>query len=138
MVTASHLPFNRNGFKFCTDKGGLEKADIADLLSRAAQAAADEGVRAVPEPYADAGRVMAACLHTEPSLIASVRLTAQKHRLCVCFVCRMSLLYVVYIAVFLSKQTRNPSRCIGSFFTTVFPGCVTTYSQAHYHTQLAN
>ncbi len=33
MITASHLPFNRNGFKFFTSKGGLEKADITELLT---------------------------------------------------------------------------------------------------------
>ncbi|MDD3767011.1 MAG: phosphomannomutase/phosphoglucomutase [Eubacteriales bacterium] len=33
MVTASHLPFNRNGFKFFTPSGGLEKQDIAEILS---------------------------------------------------------------------------------------------------------
>ena len=32
MITASHLPFNRNGFKFFTPNGGLEKADIKDIL----------------------------------------------------------------------------------------------------------
>lgn len=32
MVTASHLPFNRNGFKFFTPEGGLEKQDIAEIL----------------------------------------------------------------------------------------------------------
>ena len=32
MVTASHLPFNRNGLKFFTPKGGLDKGDIATLL----------------------------------------------------------------------------------------------------------
>ncbi|MBQ7566152.1 MAG: phosphomannomutase/phosphoglucomutase [Oscillospiraceae bacterium] len=36
MITASHLPFNRNGFKFFTAEGGLEKADIAAILSLAA------------------------------------------------------------------------------------------------------
>lgn len=35
MITASHLPFNRNGFKFFTDKGGLEKQDIAEILALA-------------------------------------------------------------------------------------------------------
>lgn len=35
MLTASHLPFNRNGFKFFTNKGGLEKKEIAELLSLA-------------------------------------------------------------------------------------------------------
>ncbi|MBR0163896.1 MAG: phosphomannomutase/phosphoglucomutase [Lachnospiraceae bacterium] len=34
MVTASHLPFNRNGFKFFTKEGGFEKADITELLTR--------------------------------------------------------------------------------------------------------
>ena len=36
MITASHLPFNRNGFKFFTPKGGLEKQDIAEILKFAA------------------------------------------------------------------------------------------------------
>ena len=31
MVTASHLPFNRNGFKFFTKDGGLESADIKQI-----------------------------------------------------------------------------------------------------------
>ena len=35
MITASHLPFNRNGFKFFTSEGGLEKADIKEILSYA-------------------------------------------------------------------------------------------------------
>lgn len=36
MITASHLPFNRNGFKFFTSGGGLEKQDIAAILAHAA------------------------------------------------------------------------------------------------------
>jgi phosphomannomutase len=32
MITASHLPFNRNGFKFFTNKGGLDKKDITQIL----------------------------------------------------------------------------------------------------------
>ncbi|MBO5339543.1 MAG: phosphomannomutase/phosphoglucomutase [Oscillospiraceae bacterium] len=36
MITASHLPFNRNGFKFFTKDGGLEKQDIAAILAFAA------------------------------------------------------------------------------------------------------
>lgn len=39
MVTASHLPFNRNGLKFFTPKGGLDKGDIAALLDIAEQGA---------------------------------------------------------------------------------------------------
>lgn len=33
MVTASHLPMERNGMKFFTAEGGLEKADIANILA---------------------------------------------------------------------------------------------------------
>lgn len=33
MITASHLPFNRNGFKFFTENGGLEKEDIKQILA---------------------------------------------------------------------------------------------------------
>ena len=32
MITASHMPYNRNGFKFFTPEGGLEKEDIAEIL----------------------------------------------------------------------------------------------------------
>ena len=35
MLTASHLPFNRNGLKFFTKNGGLEKADISAILELA-------------------------------------------------------------------------------------------------------
>ena len=35
MITASHLPFNRNGLKFFTPDGGLEKADIKEILTLA-------------------------------------------------------------------------------------------------------
>ncbi len=37
MLTASHLPFNRNGLKFFTPQGGLEKQDITDILALAKQ-----------------------------------------------------------------------------------------------------
>ena len=36
MLTASHLPFNRNGVKLFTAGGGFEKADIAAVLALAA------------------------------------------------------------------------------------------------------
>lgn len=36
MITASHLPYNRNGFKFFTSEGGLGKVDIKNILERAA------------------------------------------------------------------------------------------------------
>ena len=40
MITASHLPFNRNGFKFFTCNGGLESADIKEILAFAESDAA--------------------------------------------------------------------------------------------------
>ncbi len=37
MVTASHLPFNRNGLKFFSRESGLEKDDIREILEMAAE-----------------------------------------------------------------------------------------------------
>lgn len=37
MLTASHLPFNRNGLKFFTAQGGLGKGDITQILRLAAE-----------------------------------------------------------------------------------------------------
>lgn len=37
MITASHLPYNRNGMKFFTEKGGLEASDIKKILSYASK-----------------------------------------------------------------------------------------------------
>ncbi|GJT77995.1 phosphoglucosamine mutase family protein [Tanacetum coccineum] len=36
VVHYGHLPYNRNGFKFFTNAGGLGKSDIKDILARAA------------------------------------------------------------------------------------------------------
>lgn len=33
MITASHLPFNRNGFKFFDKNGGLDKKDIQQIIA---------------------------------------------------------------------------------------------------------
>lgn len=59
MITASHLPFNRNGFKFFTKDGGLNKKDITEILDAAAS---DERIAELGEPkfvereYFDMGR----------------------------------------------------------------------------------
>lgn len=37
MITASHLPYNRNGIKFFDKDGGLEHEDITDVLTAAAE-----------------------------------------------------------------------------------------------------
>ena len=49
MITASHLPFNKNGLKFFTPEGGLEGKDIADILAMAAEGAALSGSGCVQE-----------------------------------------------------------------------------------------
>ncbi len=50
MITASHLPFNRNGLKFFDADGGLEKTDIRWLLETAKTLEPkDEGGLADPE-----------------------------------------------------------------------------------------
>lgn len=36
MITASHLPFNRNGIKFFSHDGGLEASDVQEILQLAA------------------------------------------------------------------------------------------------------
>ena len=38
MITASHLPYNRNGLKFFTAAGGADKADIQKILTYASEA----------------------------------------------------------------------------------------------------
>lgn len=43
MLTASHLPFNRNGLKFFTSQGGLGKSDIKEILALAEQNIFAEG-----------------------------------------------------------------------------------------------
>ncbi|KAL5994604.1 hypothetical protein ACLOJK_024657 [Asimina triloba] len=37
MMTASHLPYTRNGLKFFTSKGGLNSTDVEDICERAAR-----------------------------------------------------------------------------------------------------
>lgn len=55
MITASHLPFNRNGLKFFSPQGGLEKADVTEILTLAANYRFAEGVNGEKSyyPYLD-------------------------------------------------------------------------------------
>jgi phosphomannomutase len=53
MLTASHLPFNRNGLKFFTRQGGLGKGDISRILELASRVTLPSplpGVRGTPRP----------------------------------------------------------------------------------------
>ena len=54
MITASHLTFNRNGFKFFTKDGGLEKQDISKIL----EYAAEEDVTGLPATTVKSGSFM--------------------------------------------------------------------------------
>ena len=54
MITASHLPFNRNGFKFFVKEGGLEKQDIKEILTLAG----GEGHTGLPAGKIEAGAFM--------------------------------------------------------------------------------
>ena len=71
MITASHLPYNRNGFKFFTKEGGYEKKDITELLALAAEehAAEDAPNTAADARYRDDAFVLSCALHNEPGLI---------------------------------------------------------------------
>lgn len=44
MITASHLPFNRNGLKFFSEHGGLESSDIKEILELATSYRFAEGI----------------------------------------------------------------------------------------------
>lgn len=55
MITASHLPFNRNGLKFFSEHGGLESSDIKEILELAASYRFAEGIEGekTEAPYLD-------------------------------------------------------------------------------------
>ena len=71
MITASHLPFQRNGFKFFTADGGLEKADISAVLAFAAQAAAEAGVAPADE-FLGAAYCLTMALNVPAGLVSQV------------------------------------------------------------------
>lgn len=73
IITASHLPYNRNGFKFFTKEGGLEKANITDVLKRAAAAAHVSGM-SLSAKYNDDARVLDSALSIDPSSARKVML----------------------------------------------------------------
>lgn len=66
IITASHLPYNRNGFKFFTKEGGLEKGNITDVLKRAAAAAHASGM-SLSAKYNDDAKVLDSALSIDPS-----------------------------------------------------------------------
>ncbi|MBR2765394.1 MAG: phosphomannomutase/phosphoglucomutase [Blautia sp.] len=93
MITASHLPFNRNGLKFFTREGGLEKAVLTKVLEKAALIAGEVGLTdacTLPEgAFADAGEKMEQdfdlvsvyCAHMRDYVCAQVQAADYAHPL---------------------------------------------------------
>lgn len=50
MITASHLPYNRNGFKYFTRYGGLDKEDISEIIKEAEKSATSGEAAPCGEP----------------------------------------------------------------------------------------
>jgi phosphomannomutase len=74
MITASHLPYNRNGFKLFTHEGGFEKGDVAELLElAAAEHAAEDAPNTHPSGrHSDDAFVLCSALYSDPGLIEKV------------------------------------------------------------------
>ena len=53
MLTASHLPYNRNGFKYFDKDGGLNKSDIAAIIAYAESDAVTESLKTISSSGAD-------------------------------------------------------------------------------------
>lgn len=57
MITASHLPFNRNGFKYFSKDGGLDKKDISTIIKYAESGALMANMKTIADPDAKAQKV---------------------------------------------------------------------------------
>jgi len=68
IITASHLPFNRNGLKFFTAEGGLDKPQIKEILVLAAQKCALAAVDPSNQ-ISSTAHVIEAALALDPSLV---------------------------------------------------------------------
>lgn len=68
MITASHLPVNRNGAKFFQSSGGLGKQDIKLILQKAADLADEAGIASWTD-LSDSSRVIQAALKIPSSHI---------------------------------------------------------------------
>lgn len=79
MITASHMPWNANGFKFFTPTGGLDKAGISDILQRATAAAAAAGVM-LGEPWRELAHVIATANSMNGSVTTSTSVSARDFR----------------------------------------------------------
>ena len=64
MITASHLPWNRNGFKFFTKNGGFDKGDITDILNFAESTQIISRLSAASTPENEGKRIAAPLMRT--------------------------------------------------------------------------
>ena len=75
MLTASHLPYDRNGMKFFTPDGGLNKKDISEILAMAEKLDQEEeeekGKRATKGSEKQTGKMLTASFM--PTYAASLR-----------------------------------------------------------------
>ncbi|MEG1972649.1 MAG: phosphomannomutase/phosphoglucomutase, partial [Oscillospiraceae bacterium] len=69
MVTASHMPKNRNGFKFFTRDGGLEKNDIRLVLTNAIGQEPKRGL----SPYSKFDIMSLYCIHLQNIIKKAVK-----------------------------------------------------------------
>ena len=81
MLTASHLPFNRNGMKFFTKDGSLEKKQLTSILARAAELAEQYGTEDA-ELFVTADRLPAAAAEPETFDMVSVYASQMKKIIC--------------------------------------------------------
>lgn len=81
MLTASHLPFNRNGMKFFTKEGGLEKKPLSSILTAAAELASKYGEED-SEAFVKADRLPVANHAAAPFDMVDVYASAMKKTIC--------------------------------------------------------
>ncbi|HKM29022.1 MAG TPA: hypothetical protein VJY37_05005, partial [Anaerovoracaceae bacterium] len=84
MVTASHLPYNRNGFKYFDKNGGLNKSDIIEIIKYAESEGAMESM--IPSGITKVGKIEESDLmstyskHLRDLIIKGVDNTADKSK----------------------------------------------------------
>ncbi|MBQ6519872.1 MAG: hypothetical protein IJI14_14205 [Anaerolineaceae bacterium] len=81
MITASHLPFNRNGLKFFTKDGALSKAELTGILADAAVLAETCG-KADPETFFTAEALPAGGIAAKPFDMRAVYCEHMKEVIC--------------------------------------------------------
>ena len=81
MITASHLPFNRNGLKFFTKDGALSKAELSNILDAAAELA-ERYAKPDPQTLLTADALPAGGIAAEPFDMQKVYCDHMKDVIC--------------------------------------------------------